>query len=245
MKKLLALALAIVMMMAIALPAFAAAAEADPIYSDRVGDGNDESSNDNYLEDGVDQTIIDVDADDETKDDVEVKYGVAQAYTVTIPEAINLHQYNGDSTATQTKGYVYSLQNVKVEDVVLAANEYLNVYVKSNKTEVFDANGRTARTWCLVDTENTGDAQGTRVSYALRTDKFLPDTISGIENNGALLSCKAASGNMGTTGSTANTNLYFSSKGTAQEGTYIDYLTFTVKVETSAVAAVNDAPVAP
>ena len=217
MKKLLALALAVVMMMAIALPAFAAAAEADPIYSDRAGEGNDDSSKDNYLSDA---------ADEWTDNDVLIKYGVAQAYTVTIPEAINLHEYKGDSTATQTKGYVYSLQNVKIEDVVIAPTEEINVYLKSYNQSI---RGGDNKVWYLMDTTENKDDN--RVNYAVSTSAFMPGEISGLENNGKILTCAVARGNNGTTGSSAETNLYFSSKGTAQEGTYTDVLTFTVKVE--------------
>lgn len=217
MKKLLALALAIVMMMAIALPVFAAAADTDPIQSDRAGDGNDDSASDNYLEDA---------ADEWTDNDVLIKYGVAQAYTVTIPEAINLHEYKGDSTATQTKGYVYSLQTVKIEDVVIAPTEEINVYLKSYNQSIF---GGSADVWYLKDTTENND--GGRVNYAVSTDAFMPGEISGLANGGKVLTCAVAAGNVGTTGSSAETPLYFSSKGTAQEGTYTDVLTFTVKVE--------------
>jgi len=236
MKKLLALALAVVMMMAIALPVFADPADTDPVFETRYGDGNDDSSKDNYLEDAEDSY---------TKDKVEIKYGVAQAYTATIPEAINFHEFVAESAGNQTKGYVYSLQTATVSDVVLAADEYLNVYLKSETVGIYSAGGDSARVWQLRDVEEhaTANGAGQRVDYAVRTDKFLPETISGIANNGAILVCKAASGNMGTTGSSATTQLYFSSKGTAQEGTYIDYLTFTVAVETAAAVVENDAPV--
>lgn len=229
MKKLLALALAVVMMMAIAIPAFAAAATPDPIQSDRVGDGNDEATNDNYLVDGADQW---------SDNNVLIKYGVAQAYTVTIPEAINLHQYNGEDTATQTKGYVYSLQNVKIEDVVIAPTEEINVYLQSNQTATYGSKG--SKQWFLWDVTENND--NNRVTYAVSTDAFMPGNISGLENGGKILTCAVAAGNVGTKGSEAETNLYFSSKGTAQEGTYTDTLTFTVKVE-KVVVATPDAPV--
>ena len=222
MKKLLALALAVVMMMAIALPVFAAA-DTDPIQSDRVGNGNDDSAADNYLVDGADKW---------EDNDVLIKYGVAQAYTVTIPEAITLHEYTGETTATQTKGYVYSLQNVKIEDVVIAPTEEINIYLKSNQTATYGSAGSTQ--WFLWDVSENNDKN--RVTYAVSTDAFMPGEISGLANGGKILTCAVARGNVGTQGSEAETNLYFSSKGTAQEGTYTDTLTFTVMVEKVVVA---------
>ena len=243
MKKILALALAVVMMMAIALPTFAVAAEADPTTSTRYGDGNDDSASANYLED----------AEDSQKEQVEIKYGVAQAYTVTIPEGINLHQYNGNTNNAQVKGYVYSKQIVTVEDVVVAKGEYLNIYLSSKNTSAKN------RTWKLKDTmEDLGGNTTTGsedVEYQVKSGPAmasnyyftgaLTEKVSGIENGGAILTCEFAKGNAGTTGSTANVGLFFSSKGTAQEGTYVDLLTFTVKIETAAATIQNTAPVEP
>ena len=268
MKKFLALALAILMMAAIAVPAMAAEFNVNDESVDfddtiaweetRYGDHNDESGADNYL----------TDANDTEVENTRLEYGVAQAYTVTIPADINLHEFHTDaesgSADGKKDGYVYGIEKIGVSDVVIAGNEELNIYLSSTQY-----NAQTGG-WTLKDAElndetagnPTNDKDNTAgpsadVNYKIKvqditvvegvdqiaTANYITDydnTNTGLVLSGTgadvaasrILNQAAATGNAGTTGSGKTAFLYFSSKGTAQEGTYRDVLTFTVKIET-------------
>lgn len=242
MKKFLALALAIVMMAAIAVPAFAAEFTEVPSYTDftesilweetRYGDGNDDKESQNYL----------TDANDSEEENTRIEYGVAQAYTVTIPADIRLYEFTAESTANQTKGYVYGQETISVSDVVIAGDEELNIYLSSSQYD--DTNG-----WTLKDSEGTMSSAD--VNYKIKVEdsdtvnaaNYIADydaATTGLVLNGTdstvaasrILNQAVATGNAGTLGSTNTVQLYFSSKGTAQEGTFRDVLTFTVRIET-------------
>ena len=237
MKKLLAFALAIVMMMAIALPAFAAVAtENTDEQVERYGKDNDDSSKANYTDDAVDQT----------SKDTEIRYGVAQAYTVTIPANFELHQLIAAADGRKV-GMVYGTQPVSVEDVVIAKGEQLVIRLTSAATDT------DAYAWKLIDTETnnkSGDpktaANSDYVNYVIKVAQTAADTNYAddlidysaltstdgyLAEGGIVLTCAAKQGNIDTTGSNAAVQLYFSSNGTAQEGTYLDTLTFTTSIE--------------
>jgi len=236
MKKILALALAIVMMASITVTSFAAILddETGDIVGTRYGDGNDDNTEANYL----------TDAADSQTEGTRIEYGVAQAYTVTIPADVRLNEYHG-TDAEQTVGYVYGIEALGVSDVVVAGNEKICIYLSS--TQYDSAKGG----WRMIDTEGEngakisadvnykivakdGDADATQYLTEAEYDSTT-GIVSGTDNTTAgslILTQDRATGNAGTTGSEKNINLYFSSKGTAQEGTYKDVLTFTVRIET-------------
>lgn len=279
MKKFLALALAILMMAAIAVPAFAAefeTQESEPVQFEdtllweetRYGNGNDNSSETNYL----------TDANDQEEENTKIEYGVAQAYTVTIPAEIHLHEFHATSGADGTveggkkDGYVYGIEKLGVSDVVIAGDETLNIYLSSSQ---WDPTTDATKGWTLKDAETgannvtnnkdntagpsadvnykikakdiTVDAQGNdevdtaqyitdydSVSYGNADDKLIASGTGADVAASRILTQAAATGNAGTTGSGKTAFLYFSSKGTAQEGTFRDILTFTVKIEKNA-----------
>lgn len=254
MKKFLAIALAIVMMAALAVPAFAAYEMTDEADNTVVGDDvhygedNDDPNADNYLTDA---------ADSQNTDTTLIKYGVAQAYIVTIPAEINLHENKDEANTKKTVGYVYGIEAIGVYDVVIAGDEELNIYVSSTQYA--------AGKWTLKDTEGSKRSAdvnykivvaSTDEDYTVVEDNYITDydnaTETLVESGtgegadaaaalvGHVLNCEVAEGNVGTTGSEAYANLYFSSKGTAQEGTYTDTLTFTVRIE--AATKYNPAP---
>lgn len=266
MKKFLAIALAIVMMAALAVPAFAAYTQTDVAGNvvegtdEHYGAGNDtpttDPANDNYLEDQ--ESYI-------NGDTTLIKYGVAQAYVVTIPAEINLHEHKDSANGNKTVGYVYGIESIGVYDVVVAGDEELNIYITSDQFNDDDA----VNAWELIDREVANvygeDKDGpsdnvnykivvapTTADYAVVETNYLTENTYGSATNvvlsgdgesdnvGHVLNCLVAEGNVGTTGSNAYANLYFSSKGTAQEGTYTDTLTFHVRIE--AATKYNPAP---
>ena len=236
MKKILAIALAIVMMASITVTSFAAILGDPDVVETRYGDGNDNNTETNYL----------TDAADSQTEGTRIEYGVAQAYTVTIPADVRLNEYHGEET-TQTVGYVYGIEALGVSDVVIAGNEKICIYLSS--TQYDSSKGG----WRMIDTEGEDGAKiSADVNYKIvakdgdvDANQYLTSSeydaatgiVSGTDNTTAgslILTQDRATGNAGTTGSEKNINLYFSSKGTAQEGTYKDVLTFTVRIETDA-----------
>ena len=104
--------------------------------------------------------------------------------------------------------------------------------------------GRSAT--CVNNLNTIGKAQA--MYSADHDDWILPSRMPGYNGNydqwhmvlsgtdstvaeSLILNQAVATGNAGTTGSTNTVQLYFSSKGTAQEGTFRDVLTFTVRIE--------------
>ena len=277
MKKFLALALAILMMAAIAVPAMAAefAGNVAPTINNfneetlweetRYGNGNDNSSETNYLTDAADEEV----------ENTRIEYGVAQAYTVKIPADVRLYEEFTDNT-NKTIGYVYGIEELSVSDVVVAGDEELNIYLSSAN---YNDKNTTTNGWTLIDTEVNNQAnvaQGpsanvnykivaadvaydedgaaiaapgnylTSAEYAGTTGVVSSDNRTEADGkatarDGLILTCLRANGNQGTTGSTKTINLYFSSKGTAQEGTYRDVLTFTVRIQKTIADATTGA----
>lgn len=264
MKKFLALALAIVMMAALAVPAFAAYEMTDEAgktvqgLDDHYGVGNDNPKQPNYLTDA---------ADSQNTDTTLIKYGVAQAYVVTIPAQIDLHENKTDST-NKTIGYVYGIELIGVYDVVIAGDEELNIYaysanfgtVLNESTPVsawvlknVEANATSADVnYKFVTVDSTKTGEGASATYSVDETNYMTsdeyDAAAGVVSGdgvnanvngqntanataGKVLNCAVADGNKGTTGSEKYANLYFSSKGTAQEGTYQDTITFNVRIQ--------------
>ena len=266
MKKFLALALAIVMMAAIAVPAFAAEYTESVEIEDftesvlwtetRYGEDNEDAA----ATDAEGNSIYLKDANDTEEENTRIEYGVAQAYTVTIPADVRLYEYVADDQTNQTKGFVYGQETISVSDVVIAGDEELNIYLSSAQ---WAHNG--VESWTLVDTETgannvaNGDGPSADVNYKIvvadadtvdatnyltKTEYEDEDTVVVVSStdrtvvedevtakNGLVLNCATAAGNVSTLGSTNTAQLYFSSQGTAQEGTFRDILTFTVRIQ--------------
>ena len=200
MKKIFALALAIVMMMAIALPVFAAAESAKYSY------GN------------VD--VSDAPASQRYNDATELKYGVSQTYTVVIPEDI---AFNSQTLTAE--------RTVSILDAVIAGNEKIKVNVVSKHG------------WQMVDyqdgtidaiTEENPAGPSDAVNYWYGVDAAVEEGTYTIgdefEGTGPIIDEAPVAGNNGLKGRDKTVTLYFGTRGTAQEGTYKDYLTFVVDV---------------
>ena len=200
MKKIFALALAIVMMMAIALPAFAAASATE--YSQGNVDNSDAPAN----------TTI--------PDSMELEYGVAQTYVITIPEDISFTS----ATLKDVK------RTVKADDVVIAKNEKLEIAVSSRHgwtmADYQEDNVDKDTATNVSDAVNYWFAKETGVTYAADATQFTYD--AGTDD--PILTVNAQTGNINTEGNSGSVDLYFSTRGTAQEGTFRDYLTFIVDV---------------
>ena len=129
MKKFLALALAILMMAAIAVPAFAAEFDQTIDVNEydesilwtetRYGDGNDDKD----ATDTDGNSIYLDDANDVEEENTRIEYGVAQAYTVTIPADVRLYEHTAATDANKTQGYVYGQETLSVSDVVVAGDD--------------------------------------------------------------------------------------------------------------------------
>lgn len=199
MKKVLALALALIMMFAIAIPAMAAA------ETQVVSKVDDEVA---ALGTGTD-----------------IKYGVTQAYTVTIPADVTFvegvdHEDGDEMTAERT---------ISASDVVIAGNEWLVVTVASSHQAT--VNEKT--TWQMHESNSVS----TPVSYtatardndatAAADDRVL------LLDGSKVLVVAPVTGNVDTAGNTGSTVIDFATKGTGQEGQYLDQLTFSCEITTT------------
>lgn len=246
MKKLIALAVAILMIAAMAVPAFAAKLGEDPEVEDYVvSDSKTVPSNtygDEASVNGADNTansgLANDEAGDTQSEGTRLVYGVGQSYVVSIPADIAFaEELTGvaasEGVLAKTKGYVYADYEIGLYDVVIAGDEYMKVTVAS-ATSLEGVTSKDA--WTLADTEGTKSS--TAVNYYLTTDKFMTEITDTTAANAwmnatkAVLECDVQDGNAGTAGSENTAHIYFSSKGTAQEGTYRDIITFTVSVLT-------------
>ena len=206
MKKVLALALALIMMLAIAIPAFAATGESGTsVFGDSL----------NAAEDNV--TV---------NDKVEVEYGVLQAYEITIPADVNFGYAD-----TTVHGYS-TTRDIKADKIVIAGNEWLVVTVAS------------ANNWQMVDANK--DASDNPISDNVDYTATLADmttaaddtiTFSNTNNTkDTVLVVAAADGNKGyedAKKATGTNTITFATAGTAQEGRFLDTLTFSVEITTT------------
>ena len=176
MKKILAIALAVLMIAVLAVPAFAA---------DVV----------------IKQDTTDAEQNPVTSGKAEIKYGVDQTYTVTLPSEINF----GTETAIST--------TISASDVVIAGDKKLVVTIASENA------------WTMVNTASSP------VAYGLFLDATSAPTYDAdaddIAANGATVLEVASSAVAANTGSET---LWFATKGTSQAGQYSDNLTFTITV---------------
>ena len=206
MKKVLALALALVMMLAIAIPAFAE----EPNEGEAVVGGAEPEP----------ENVISQDFTSETAGTVgnsKVEYGVSQAYTVTIPNTVSFTTLK-DIPA-----------EVSASNVLLAGNEKLVVTVVSAKTfEVAGPKTVNKTAWTMVDTNGISTPVDYWLALEAQVDKAT--TAKHVADNGVVLEVLRAAGNNGVEGATGSADLFFSTNGTAQEGTYEDRLTFNVAI---------------
>jgi len=201
MKKIFALALAIVMMMAIALPVFADYTETEATGAESEHFSGTVPAEEKY----------------ENFDDMLLKYGVKQEYIVTIPADVTF------DTLDVNEEYYVAQRNVKAEGIVISGSEVFTIAVVS------------ANTWQLVDKAGKSDD----VDYAAKLaddpmttaadDEITYDSSkSGTQY---VLIIDPAEGNNGWENKAEDdVNIDFSTRGTAQEGMFLDTLTFTVEI---------------
>ena len=166
-----------------------------------------------------------------------VTYGVSQEYVVVIPASIDLVEAT-ESVDGKEKGWVYDMKTIAVKDVVIAGDEQIKIQVNSTDAYKDDPSASayiTKSAWQLVDTKG----KSAKVDYSLSLAGFSTSTVTqaAVANDGVVLAQYRQTGNAGTQGAEQSVALYFSSKGTAQEGTYRDRLTFKVSVVTSDATA--------
>ena len=202
MKKIFALALAIVMMMAIALPVFAD-------YQDQALNQTDDQVHFSGT--------VPADEKYEEFDDMLLKYGVQQEYIVTIPADVNF------DTLDTAQEYYVAQRNVKAEGIVISGSEVFTISVVS------------ANTWKLVD--KAGKSESVDYAAKLADDPMTATADDAIvyDKNVAktqyVLIIDPAEGNTGWENKAGDdVNIDFSTRGTAQEGMFLDTLTFTVEI---------------
>ena len=205
MKKIFALALAIVMMMAIALPVFADVADVDPadgvLQSHKYGELHKSSAAENQ----------------DNFDHMQIKYGVYQEYIVTIPADVNF----GFLTETEI---FEAKRTVSADNVIISGTEYLYISVNSEHTwQMFDQEGKSVPVdyfASLADNPKTEADTADAVIYSKTSPADCP-----------ILVVKHAAGNEGYDKvAKGSVEITFTTNGTAQEGTYLDTLTFTVAI---------------
>ena len=166
----------------------------------------------------------DVDGDDAAasqiySDNMLLEYGVSQTYTVTIPADITF-----ENTADKLKAE----RTVSVSDVIIAGNEYI-------KVDVMSKHG-----WKMVDYQDgtvdtvTDETMGpsTAVNYWYGIDEEVSYAYGETQFSGtdSIINIPAQVGNNGLLGTSKSVVLHFGTRGTAQEGTFKDFLTFKVEV---------------
>ena len=156
---------------------------------------------------------------DVVNEDQLLEYKVDQCYYVVIPSHAEFAKSDIEGDAK-----LRCSTSISVFDVVIAGDEKLVISVSS--AEEWTPAGASAPlpkdAWTMVDKnlssspvhyEMSGEFDGT--PYA---------------NDDEVLSVSCATGNIGTIGSEKEEEIFFSTFGTAQEGDYMDMLTFTVNI---------------
>lgn len=220
MKKIFALALAIVMMMAIALPVFADVDPADTGFSTETGTHKYGDATGAVA--APENTTID-------GDNMIIKYGVNQEYLVTIPADVSFGFINPDTNLFE------DARIVKAENIVISGNEYFTMSVTS------------ANQWQMVDEakDSEGNAISENVDYTATLDNPMDKKTVGVDDDATtvvysntnyaaaqkILVVEHAAGNKGwDQKASGQVEITFNTAGTAQEGVYIDTLTFTVDI---------------
>ena len=193
MKKIIALVVAILMIASMSVVAFAAEAPIETVY------GDDDASN--------------------TVNNIELRYGVAQTYTVTIPENINFTNSLTDNARTISVADAIIAKNERIDISILSANNWKLVDYETANVEGSTASNVSDPVdyWFSEQTGTTVDVDDDRFTY----------TYNG---SNAVLSVNPVTGNINTDGASGTKTIYFSTRGTGQEGTFLDYLTFVVDV---------------
>ena len=206
MKKIFALALAIVMMMAIALPVFAD-------YQDKPLEDTDPQKH-------FESTVPAAEEYDGF-DNMLLTYGVQQEYIVTIPADVNFSK--ADLNTEQTL-FVKTGNNVKAEGIVISGNEIFTVSVSSfNTWKLVDEAGKSTAVdynAILADNPKTKGGEADEITYDKNTAQ-----------EQYVLIIDPAEGNKGWNEKAEDdVDITFTTAGTAQEGMFVDTLTFTVQI---------------
>ena len=181
--------------------------------------------------------VFAADAPDQSNWSSLVTYGVEQSYVVTIPSDLYFSKAKVSENG-KTAGWVYEEQSVSLSNVIISGQEKIVVCVASpDQFRLDDGRYLTDKgPWYLIDTMQ----ESMRVRYFLSTSKFYGEgasTSDACRNGSVVLAVDRMDGNAGTSGSSGQSKLYFSSMGTAQEGVYRDRLTFTVEVQNAGYSA--------
>jgi len=181
--------------------------------------------------------VFAADAPDQSNWSSLVIYGVEQSYVVVIPPEITLSKAE-TAEEGKTPGWIYAQETIEVSDLVISGQEKIVITIASpDQFRLDDGRYLTDKgPWHLIDTKG----ESARVRYYTSTSKYYGEgapTEDAFKNGDEIFSLDRADGNEGTTGSYGKTNLYFSSKGTAQAGIYRDRLTFTVEVQNAGYSA--------
>ena len=181
--------------------------------------------------------VFAADAPDQSNWSSLVIYGVEQSYMVVIPPEITLSKAK-TSEGGMTEGWIYAQETIAVQDLIISGQEKLVITIASpDQFRLEDGKYLTEKgPWHLIDTKG----ESMRVRYYTSTSKFYGEgapTEDALRNGSTIFSLDRMDGNVGTTGASGETKLYFSSKGTAQAGVYRDRLTFTVEVQNAGYSA--------
>lgn len=145
---------------------------------------------------------------------VKITYGVAQTYILNIPADIALAPYASGSNETNN--------NLRATSSISATN------VKINGKETLNVTATSQNNWLLKD-ENEKSVD---VNYFFKAGET-EGTYNIDGKTAAVLTVATPTGNAGVVGSEDEYFLEFTSKGTAQEGIYSDFITFHVSITES------------
>lgn len=174
-------------------------------------------------------TYIDEDVVDEEQ---LLEYKVDQCYYVVIPAHAEFAKSDIEGDAK-----LRCSTSISVFDVVIAGDEKLVISVAS--AEEWTPAGASApipkEPWTLVDKNQSSNPVHFEMSGEFDGTPYA--------NDDEVLSVACAVGNNGVIGSEKEEEIFFSTMGTAQEGDYMDMLTFTVNIV--GVQVTTDDPSAP
>ena len=181
--------------------------------------------------------VFAADAPDQSNWSSLVIYGVEQSYIVIIPPEITLRKAEKSENG-QTAGWIYAQETIGVSDLIISGQEKIVITIASpDQFRLDDGRYLTEKgPWHLIDTK----CESGRVRYYTSTSKYFGEgapTEDAFKNGDQVFSLDRMDSNIGTTGASGETKLYFSSKGTAQSGVYRDRLTFTVEVQNAGYSA--------
>jgi len=156
---------------------------------------------------------------DVATDGTELTYKVNQEYMVIIPDHAEFAKSDIEGDAK-----LRCSTSISVYDVVIAGDEKLVISVAS--AEEWTPAGATApipkTPWTMVDKNQKSSAVHFEMSGEFDGTPYA--------NDDEVLSLNRAVGNVSVWGAEKTEEIFFSTNGTAQEGDYVDMLTFTVNI---------------